>query len=202
MKLPAFLHGTHANVKARCRRNAKALAEGAAWEALTSDWLDTSEVPDLLVLSGPSPLIGGQTHFHLFALGRALNEALAAPNLADVRERVFRSALDSPWSLLCFMGEQSSFLVSRGERQLPFLDACVRHWAELDGVGARYSSGLPEGRRLWDLPTPIKLVLAQRGLPGVVLQQPLPAEGLAPLVEQVREVRLPAPRRVYTPESN
>jgi hypothetical protein len=116
LKLPAFLHGTHANVKTRCRKKAKALVEGATWEELASDWLDTSEVPDLLVLEGPSPLMGKQTHFQLFALGRALTEVLAAPTLADVKERVFRSALDSPWSLLCFMGQHSSFFVLGAER--------------------------------------------------------------------------------------
>jgi hypothetical protein len=67
-------------------------------------------------------------------------------------------------------------------------------------VGERYSTGAPVGQRLWALMTPIKLVLGQRGLPRVFAEKPLPAEGLAPLVEQVREVRLPAPRPVYTPE--
>jgi hypothetical protein len=100
------------------------------------------------------------------------------------------------------MGSHGAFFVSKGQRQLSFLDACVRHWAELEGLEARYSLGAPMGNRLWELPTPIKLILGQRGLPGVVVQQPLPAQGLAPLVEQVREVRLPAPRRVYTPEKD
>ncbi|HEX8438884.1 hypothetical protein [Archangium sp.] len=199
MKLPAFVHGTHATVKPRCRKKAKALVEGATWEELSSDWLDTSEVADLLVLEGPSPLMGKQPHFQLFDLGRALLEGLAAAPSDEVNERAFRSALDSPWSLLCFMGQHASFFVSRGERQLPFLEACSRHWAELDGVGERYSTGAPAGQRLWNLTTPIKLVLGQRGLSRVLAEKPLSAEGLAPLVEQVREVRLPAPRRAYTP---
>jgi hypothetical protein len=200
VKLPAFLHGLHKDVKARCLRKAKALAKGATWEELASDWLETSEAPGLIVLQGPNPGLGGQPHFHVFALVRAMNDTLGYSRTDEVTGRAFRSALGTPWGVLCFMGQDSYHYVNPPGSQLPFLEACARNWAELDGEGARYSMGTLDGKRLWESPTMIQYLLGQRGLPGVIVQKPLGPEGLAPLVEQVRQPRLPALRREWTPD--
>lgn len=200
MKLPAFLHGLHKDVKARCVRKAKALAKGATWDELAGDWLETKEAPGLIVLEGPSPLMGGQPHFHPFALVRAMNDTLGYSRTNEVTERAFRSALGTPWGVLCFMGQDSYHYVNPPAVQVPFLEACARHWAELDGEGARYSMGSPQGMLLWEHRTMIQFLLGQRGLPGVIVQKLLGPEGLGPLIEQVRQPRLPALRREWTPD--
>ena len=202
MKLPAFLHGPYAEVKTRCRKKVKALAAGATWDEFARDWLDIAECPGLLLLEGPSPLphVKGQPHFQPFVLGQELLTLTQKVASADeVRWRAFHAALGSPWGLLCFMGQHSYSYVRPAEPQWRFLEACARRWAELDGAGERYCNG---GiiTRLWSLPTMIHFALARRGQPAPVLNGPLPPEGLAPLVEQVRQARLLPARTTYVPD--
>jgi hypothetical protein len=52
----------------------------------------------------------------------------------------------------------------------------------LDGVGARYTVGVTDGARLWQLPTNLRYVLAELGVPRPALTAPIPAGGLRELL--------------------
>jgi hypothetical protein len=70
------------------------------------------------------------------------------------------------------------------ERVRPFLRAVRQYWDLWNSVGPRYSSGLQTPEPLWSLPTSIKYVLANLGIPGDDLDPPLPPGGLAALIDR------------------
>jgi hypothetical protein len=67
------------------------------------------------------------------------------------------------------------------ERHQPFLAAVLRFWDEFDAVGPRYYfTGRTEG--LWTMPTNLRYVLANMGVPIETLNAPLPPGGPAALL--------------------
>jgi hypothetical protein len=68
------------------------------------------------------------------------------------------------------------------ERAGRFLESMIRHWAEVDAAGPRYTRGAQNGEPLWQLPHLLHYVLAHRGVPHPRLEQPLPPGGIAALL--------------------
>jgi hypothetical protein len=79
MQLPSFLYGRYKDVKARSNKLVTALRRGTKWSelaGLSDEMLDTRRVSGLIVIDGPSPLLGGENHFHCFAPFRTVSMAI------------------------------------------------------------------------------------------------------------------------------
>src|SRR5262245_59400566 len=68
MLLPKYLYGLYKDVKKRCTKLVKHATSLDAYGAgvLSMGFIDTAQTDGLLVLYGPSPLVGGEMNFHLF----------------------------------------------------------------------------------------------------------------------------------------
>ena len=185
MKIPAILHGKYADVKKACRRRARAIWRGAPLDSVEDGmWLDSQSTEGLLALDGPSPLLGGKPHFHLFAFETAISDL--CPSFASRREmepQWLSWSLKEPWRFLGILGQGSMMALDRNPMLWsPFLHAAVQFWPVFDAEGARYSLGSSHGQEIWPVPTNLQFVLARRGVPTPTLNAPLPAGGLAALV--------------------
>ena len=125
MLVPAFYYGRFREVKAACSRKMTQLKRGAPWAELAGDdWLDTREHPGLLVLNGPSPLLGGGVHFHFFAMGQALDNAIPRRLPMDTMVTLFEPIIDTLWGYLSIMSDWGgSFLYPPGHDQRYAIDA-------------------------------------------------------------------------------
>jgi hypothetical protein len=180
MLIPEFIYGLSKEARAASRAIASKLKAGAAWgEAVPDATAETSSRPGLLVLHGPSPLLGGQKHFHVYAL---LDEIFAAKAPEEIRESAFGECLRTAWGTLSLVSFKNQVWLYPAGRHVPFLRAVLSRWDEFDAEGARYSFGTPDGARLWDIHSNLKYVLARMGIPPEALRQPLPEGGLAALV--------------------
>lgn len=182
MLIPEFMYGLAKDARRASRSVATKLKKGAAWgEAVQAAAADTSSRPGLLVLHGPSPLLGGQPHFHVYAL---LDEIIAAKAPAEVEETAFAECLQTAWGALSLVSFKNQVWLYPEERHAPFMKAVLGRWDEFEAEGARYSFGSPDGARLWEVHTNVKYVLARMGVPQEALRRPLPGGGLAALVAQ------------------
>jgi hypothetical protein len=70
MELPALFYGLYRDVKPRTTRIIKRIPKGADWMALVEaeGFLDVAKTPGMILLDGPSPLVGGQPHFQAWLL--------------------------------------------------------------------------------------------------------------------------------------
>ncbi len=76
MRVPSFLHGRFAEVSRSAKGAAHELQRGAHLVDVVDSWVDLRDLPGLIVLDGPSKLLGGSLHFHAFALMRAVADSL------------------------------------------------------------------------------------------------------------------------------
>jgi hypothetical protein len=112
-----------------------------------------------------------------------LLEAIRKGKATDhVLEPAVSACLSTPWGLLGVLAPVNQIVVYPPHLHRPVLKAAVKHWDALDDVGARYTVGLREGARLWDVTTNLHYVLAQVGVPQSQLRAPLPRGGLAAIV--------------------
>jgi hypothetical protein len=147
------------------------------------EWLTVEETPGLLVLQGPSPVLGGRDHFHCFGLTHAVFKATVEKKLPEtVWGLLFEEALQSTWLLLGFMGQDTRDVLLKFSREVPFLRAVAKRWHALDGMGARYTLGSQSSERLWELPTNIQYLLGRLSGTLEIVRRPLPPEGLAGLI--------------------
>lgn len=186
MQLPAILCGAAKTVAASWRKRVTRLKRGGAWIETTEELLSDRDAPGLVLLNGPSPLLGGEPHVHAYApfweLGRAIDDGKIE---TDTAARAFDEVLAYPWSVLGLLSQANYRWLQDDARAERFLLAMRRHWTELDAVGPRYTMGSRTGARLWDLPHLLKFVLARRGVPEAALTVPLPPGGLDALVPAI-----------------
>ena len=132
MLVPSFYYGRFREVKAACSRKITQLKRGATWPELAGDsWLETRDNPGYLVLSGPSPLMGGDTSFHFFAMGQALDNAIPRRLPMSTMVTLFEPMIDTIWGFLSIIGQWGrSFLHPPGHQQR-YLHLAVRWWQTL-----------------------------------------------------------------------
>lgn len=188
LSIPVALAGKSDEVTRRLRPRIKAFLKGEPWSPLDVDEsVDAQSVGGLLVLSGPAPLLTGDPHIQAYLPLSLLTKAVAKEQVSPAREdEAVGASLESAWGLLGVLSPPNLMLALPPGRHRPIFDAAVRFWDELDGVGARYTVGLPQGARLWNLPTNLRYVLARLGVPEARLTEPLPPGGLRALVSDQR----------------
>jgi hypothetical protein len=185
MDIPALLYGPADEVRRRCGPAVRAFLGGASWADAfcAAGMVRATSVPGLLVLNGPAPLLGGEAHFQLFLPLALLLEAerrgRAAP---DQRHAAAAASLEAPWALLGLLAPKNQMLVYPPQFHRPILHAAVSSWDALDSVGPRYSVGLREGARFWDLTSNLQYVLGQLGMQASALRTRLPDGGLKDFV--------------------
>ena len=188
MLFPEFEYGIYKDVVASCRKKVTALSRGKTWEEVTSGpRVDTRVLPGLIVLHGPSPLLGGTPHFHAFTLHMVIQEAFAKGRLqSSMIDLIFERSLGSTWSLIGLIAQTNMIWVYPESRWKPLLDACISFWDELVAEGARYTSGSTTGANLWDLHSNLKMILANLGVPTSVLNAPLPDDNLRSILRHLK----------------
>ena len=191
MKIPSFLYGEYSKVKVECRRKAKELKRGAAFDDLhAGQWTDTITTPGNIVLDGPDRAISYQgEQFCCFALIVAIDVEWRSVGWKEQCDTIFtayhEAAMREPWIFLGLLGQLScGFLDQRPDWLAPFTRAAVKFWPLLTAEGARYTKG-SEPSELWTLPTNISFALARLGIPQEKFEAPLPPGGLAELAREV-----------------
>jgi len=185
---PEFEYGIYKDVLAGCRRTVTALSRGKTWEEVTSGpRVDTRVLPGLIVLHGPSPLLGGTPQFHAFTLHMVIQEASAKGRLqAPAVESVFERSLGSAWGLVGLLAETNVIWAYPQSRRKPLLDACLGFWDELLAEGSRYTSGSSTGGPFWEQNSSLKMVLSNLGVPTSVLNTPLPGGDLRTILGHLK----------------
>jgi hypothetical protein len=147
------------------------------------DLIDTARYSGLLVLSGPSPLLGGHLHFHcflpLFVLQKTIDEGRLS---TDIEQGIFQASLRTAWGTLGLLSPANRSWVYPKQRHLPLLRAAFQFWETLDAEGERYTVGSASGQSLWSIGSNLKYILANLGVPVSGLNAPLPEEGPASLI--------------------
>jgi len=185
MEMPALIYGRYAEVGTRLRRAVTRLVRGETWAATlgVADTVDTKKADGLLVLNGPSPLLGGSPHFQCYLPLVMVSDAMHRGRLPREREEeLFRDSLETYWGVLGLLSPANVLWVHSPERHFPLLRAVESIWEVLDNQGDRYSVGSTVGQRLWSMHSNLKYVLANHGIPTAVLNAPLPSGGLAALL--------------------
>lgn len=178
LTVPAALVGTLDEVERRVAPRVRAFLAGGPWDPAGADEVDVADVPGLLVLSGPAPLLVGR-NVQLFLPLSLLVTEVAAERVGREREDVAVAAsLATPWGLLGLVSPPNLLLLLPPERHRPIVEAALRFWPALDGPGARYTVGSDIGGRLWDQPTGLLHVLARLGVPDADLVAPRDPRGL------------------------
>ncbi|WP_428263403.1 hypothetical protein [Haliangium sp.] len=186
MKLPALFHGLYRDVKRRTAKIVTRIRKGDDWIALVEaeGLLDVDTTPGLVVMKGPSSLLGGKPHFQAWLLWLQFRAKALDEDRQDLIEAVFQQSLTRPWSTLGLVSYQNHPWFYAKHRYRPFLRAVREYWHIYAAVGARYSYGVPEPVDLWTLNNSIHYVLANLGIPGDDLRAPLPPGGLAELIDR------------------
>lgn len=167
MNIPTFFFGLPAEVKRRSQRAATALKRGATLaETVGAEVSDTRETDALIVLDGPSPLVGGNPQFCMYALCRAVQTLDVA-----VQNRVHQELLSSSWGVLALQGQLLQPWLSSHPTRLEFLRACLRDWDDLESEGVRYSAGMNTATTVWGASRCIYYALANEGAPSELLQE-------------------------------
>lgn len=167
MLLPASIHGPYKACKAAAAKAVAQLVRGADFNAAFEQqgWADSAQSPGLLVLHGPSPLLGGQAHFQVWLPLAEVLRAVGARQLgAAAMEPVFERALATPWGLLSLLATSNSIWTQPAHRHLPFLHALLPCWDGFVSEGARYTAGSNSGAALWAHADTVKGVLVRRGI--------------------------------------
>lgn len=188
MLFPEFEYGIYKDVLAGCRKKVTALSRGKTWEEVTSgSRVDTRVLPGLIVLHGPSPLLGGTPNFHAFTLHMVIQEAFAKGRLqSPAIDLIFEQSLGSAWSLVGLIAQTNMIWAYPESRRKPLLDACISFWDELVAEGARYTSGSTTGATLWDVHSNLKMILSNLGVPTSVLNTPLPEGDLRSILGHLK----------------
>jgi hypothetical protein len=186
MKIPTACYGRYRDVRARMRTLVKKLHQGARIEgALGAELLDTATTPGLLVLHGPSPLLGGEHAFQLYLPHFIIRKAVLKSELPDgIARQVFGDSLQSAWSLLGLLSEPNQGWLSAQEDCLRAVDATRALWSEMDAVGPRYTTGLPAGQRLWDAKGNLARLLVCAGIAPELIRGEAPPGGFPELLRR------------------
>lgn len=185
MLVPASLYGRYKEVLPRCRKMITALKKGRSWEAVVCEegTLDAQTLPGLLVLDGPTALLGGAPHVQCYLPMRLLRDAVLGGKVTPALEsEIFDTSLGTAWGTLGLLSLDSRLLSKEPGRHRLLLEATLRFWPVYEALGARYTAGCNAGEPLWALPTNLKYVLAHMGVSVVTLNSPLPSGGILSLI--------------------
>lgn len=188
MQIPSFFYGFYKDVKFRCRKIVTGLKCGQTWNEVINakDTIDTENNSGLIVLHGPSPLLGSNSHFHCYLPLSYIFNVSSERNLPpEIKEEIFASSLQTSWGMLGLISQINVMWIYPQEKHQTFLKACLEFWDLLDQEGARYSNGSNHGQSLWTLHSNIKYVLANSGVSTERLNAPLPAGELKTLIQLV-----------------
>lgn len=187
MKLPALLYGTESEVRKRCRRIEKSIADRATLDEALSDFddVDTHEQPGLIIVEYPGSPLAGQKHFFPYVLPDQIAEGLLKERINRKRERaLYDEFLERPFGVLGLLSMPVGHRWT--VRHLVWInelvDAVVRDWELFAAEGPRYSDGDDEGKSLQELSTFLGPALHYGGVPEDQLRKHLLSEGLPPLV--------------------
>jgi hypothetical protein len=187
MLLPASLYGPYEVCKATVAKAVPAiLRDTELREAFElQGWVDTSRVPGLLILHGPSPILDRGAHYQLYLPLTEIFHAVTArrPTTEDM-ESIFRQALSTQWGLLSLVAITNSIWTYPEHRHAPFLESLTPHWDVFVNEGARYTAGSNTGADLWTHADTVKGVLVRRGIPLEELGECPTAARFAELVER------------------
>jgi hypothetical protein len=184
LQIPALYHGPYDEVDARCRTLVARVGAGVPWLDAIGAPVDTREAAGLLVLNGPSPLIGGSAHFQCYLPHFRVRDALGDGRLSGaVEAAVFAASLESPWGVLGLLAPPNVMWLHARERHRSFVRASLRCWDALTAEGARYSLGMPAGGSLDAAQHNLRYVLANLGVPAAALRGSLSPSRLAELVD-------------------
>ncbi|WP_218082116.1 hypothetical protein [Anthocerotibacter panamensis] len=201
VQVPSCFYGRYSEVKSRCKKAVTALKRGKTWEEAvdTSSMVDTIATPGLIVLDGPSSLVGGTLNFHCYPLLSQVQAAITEKRLLpEVEETIFRASLQTVWGVLGLIAQTNVMwfailhltpeyhIQPLKERYQPFLDAVLKFWDELYAEGERYTNGSNTGTDLWSNSSNLKYVLANMGVPTELLQAPLPMGGIETLLSYIK----------------
>ncbi len=183
--IPSIVYGDFENVRQRLSGAIRQFKEGRSWyDALnTQSMVSPETVPGLVVLNGPAPLLATEPHFHIFLPLSIILEEVRKGKLSELqKQQAFSDSLFTPWGLLGVIAPVNQMLVYPPELHKPILQAAIQWWHCLDALGPRYTVGLREGARLWNVTTNLHYVLGQIGLSNEQLRMPLPVGGLKAVI--------------------
>lgn len=183
LHLPASLVGELPAVRRVWRPIIRSAIRTGEWPA-PDDLTDVEQFPGLIALA-PAPLLAGERHVHAFVPAALVRETAESGAVSrEVEDALVTQALGAPWSVLTLLCPQEQLLVIAPERHRAVATAAARVWPELDAPGARYTFGLREGAALWSLPSGLRYVLGQLGIPAEKVGKDLPPGGLATLLRE------------------
>lgn len=188
MQIPSSFYGLYKDIKSRCRKMATGLKHCQTWNEVINyqDTIDTKTNSGLIVLHGPSPLLGGSPHFHCYLpLSYIFNVSSDRKLPPEIEEELFAASLQTAWGLLGLLSQTNVMWLYPQERHQPFLSACLQFWDIMAQEGNRYSNGSNTGQSLWTVNTNLKYVLANGGVSTEILNAPLPDGGLMALTTLV-----------------
>lgn len=187
MNVPMLYYGPYKEVLPRCRKIVTGLRRSGCWSDLIgSPMAGTASISGLLLVDGPSPLVGGESNFHCYLLHKVLLTAFLDEKLTPaVEEQIFVASLQTSWGTLGLLSEANTMWLRSPSRHRPLLNATLRFWDELYAEGERYSNGSTCGQDLWSLNTNLKFVLANLGVEMSILTAPFPPCGLHSLVAKL-----------------
>jgi len=181
MLVPEILCGDTKAVASACKKHIVRFRSGGSWID-AGPLVDVSSAAGLIMLGGPSPLVGGK-NIRLYAPFWEFEKVFSDNGeMVSVGARAFDEALSHVWSMLGLVSQACYSWLKNDERAARFLQSVIDRWAEIASVGCRYTFGLPNGDAFWNLPHLLKYVLARRGVPQSQLVQPLPSGGIADLL--------------------
>lgn len=188
MLFPEFQYGTYKDVLAGCRTEVTAVSRGKTWDDVASGpFVDSRALSGLIVLHGPSPVLGGLPQFHAFTLHMVVQAAFYKGLIQPAATQlIFERSLEAPWSLLGVLSQTNAIWTYPQIRRRPLLDACIRFWDVLVDEGARYTSGDTTGGTIWEQNSSLKMVLSNLGVPTPALNTPLPGGDLRAILAHLK----------------
>lgn len=167
MRIPAVTYGPLKDASRNCRRSLSELKKGQSWEQATEQlgFFDTQEIPGMIQLHGPNPLVRNDSHFHVYLLHSIVrNEYLEKKISKELENLVFENSLRLPWATLGLMAEPSLGFLYPASRHRPFIRAVLNFWDIYKSENARFSDGGDYGMELWQAQGNLQYALVHIGV--------------------------------------
>ena len=199
MLVPRFVHGLTRDVKKESLRRIRLFQKGATWaEAMADDLVDVSTLPGLIVLRGPSVLMGFEPHAHIYcpfywAWLTLLKQAdhtteTGRDQYWRAMSDIFFDAVKTSWGVLGVLGDTTGTWMRASSHQWPYIWAVERDWDELSALGERFTGGSQTRRPLWELASAAYYAVCALGLSAEEVLQVSP-QGFHALYRRLLEVR-------------
>lgn len=173
IQIPAIFHGTYAAVNKRMKPLARKFRTDH--RLMEEDFLlrlDPAADSSLIVLEGPSKIVDGENRFHLFVLGKAIDEAFDPEQVPpDALSSLFTFLIQHEWGILLLAtSKHLTIAKSPGEE-----DQLLLKWVQLSdkltGMGAVFSLGTLPPKPILEYPLPLYWILGRRGMDSVNLKE-------------------------------